>query len=386
MTHNGLVVGIDASRNRSGGAKAHIIGILEEGDPLKYGIKQVHVWSFNLLLNSIPDYPWLVKHNPRELELSLPKQLLWQATKLKDELRKSGCQILFSTDASTFCRFKPNVVLSQDMLSYEPGIMRLFGFSKERLRLFLILLVQNRAFRYADGVIFLTKYAGELIQRSCGLLSNVEYIPHGVARHFKLFNKMNKCQVINADFIKCVYVSNADMYKHQWVVVSAIAVLRQKGYNLSLTLVGGGSGNARKILDKQINISDPNAEFVKQKEYVSQHELPLLLSEADVFIFASSCENMPVTLIEGMSIGLPIACSNRGPMPEVLSDAGIYFDPEEVLSIVAAVEKIISNTELSELLGKRAKNLSALYSWSRCADETWAFIKKTYNMLENGKK
>ena len=41
---------------------------------------------------------------------------------------------MFTTDASTFCRFKPMIVLSQDMLSYEPGAMKRYGYTKQRLR------------------------------------------------------------------------------------------------------------------------------------------------------------------------------------------------------------------------------------------------------------
>ena len=39
-----LVIGIDASRNRSGGAIAHLVGILSEGNPLIFGISEVHLW------------------------------------------------------------------------------------------------------------------------------------------------------------------------------------------------------------------------------------------------------------------------------------------------------------------------------------------------------
>ena len=35
---------------------------------------------------------------------------------------------------------------------------------------------------------------------------------------------------------------------------------------------------------------------------------------------------MPNTLVEAMASGLPIACSDRGPMPEVLGDGGVLFD------------------------------------------------------------
>ena len=45
---NSIAIGIDASRNRSGGARAHLVGILTEGDPLKFGIGEVHVWAYTL--------------------------------------------------------------------------------------------------------------------------------------------------------------------------------------------------------------------------------------------------------------------------------------------------------------------------------------------------
>ena len=66
-----LIIGIDASRNRSGGAQAHLIGILSSLNPEKHGIIEVHIWSFSSLLNLIPDQSWLIKHNPPTLEQSL---------------------------------------------------------------------------------------------------------------------------------------------------------------------------------------------------------------------------------------------------------------------------------------------------------------------------
>jgi glycosyltransferase involved in cell wall biosynthesis len=377
-----LSIGIDASRNRSGGAKAYLKGFLSEGDPLKHGVREVHVWSYNILLDSIPERPWLIKHNPIELEGALPRQLWWQAAKLSGEVKSAGCDILFTTDASTLCRWKPAVVLSQDMLSYEPGVMKHFGFTGARLRLLAILFLQNRAMRSADGVIFLTRYAAGIIQRSCGPLSRVAYIPHGVGADFKRARAVQEWPATDVRPIRCLYVSNAAMYKHQWVVVKAIAALRHRGHDLTLHLVGGGSGRAQRLLEAEIAFSDPQKEFVFQKDFVPQRELPDLLSGADLFIFASSCETMPNTLVEAMAVGLPIACSDRGPMPEVLADGGVYFDPENADSIAVSVERLVTDPALRADVARRAKLLSEQYSWSRCADETWTFIVEMYRNVK----
>jgi hypothetical protein len=57
-----IVVGIDATRNRSGGAVAHLRGILAAIDPVPCGISQVHLWSYDELLQTIKSQPWLIKH------------------------------------------------------------------------------------------------------------------------------------------------------------------------------------------------------------------------------------------------------------------------------------------------------------------------------------
>jgi len=105
--------------------------------------------------------------------------------------------------------------------------------------------------------------------------------------------------------------------------------------------------------------------------------LPALLSSADLFIFASSCENMPNTLVEAMAAGLPIACSDRGPMPEVLKDGGVYFDPENPDSIANAIENLLVHPEKCQQLAARARELASQYSWRRCAEETFSFIVRT---------
>ena len=94
------------------------------------------------------------------------------------------------------------------------------------------------------------------------------------------------------------------------------SILRAHGHNITLQLIGGGEGKAQKLLDKSINKYDPEASFVQVIDFISQNKVPEYLSKSNYFYFASSCENMPITLIEGMASGLPIACSDRGPMPE----------------------------------------------------------------------
>jgi glycosyltransferase involved in cell wall biosynthesis len=371
-----VIVGINACRARSGGAIAHLVGILREVDPAEFGIRDVHVWSYPKLLAALPEAPWLVKHHPPELERSLLHQLWWEHFILPGELREAGCSILLNVSAGSVCRFRPAITMSREMLCYEPGEIERYGISRARLRLIALRYVQNASLKAADGVVFLTRYAARVIQQSCGPLRNIAYIPHGVGAAFQGIELDHSWAKAGERPIRCLYISSTLPYKHQWNVVEAVARLRKGGRDVQLMLVGGGEGKAQARLEAQIAESDPLRTFVTQREFVPQHRLPAFLAHADLFVFASSCENMPNTLVEAMAAGLPIACSNRGPMPEVLEDGGVYFDPEDPGSIAGAIEDLITDPGKRTRMAARAKELSRQYSWTRCARETFSFIVK----------
>jgi glycosyltransferase involved in cell wall biosynthesis len=375
----GIIVGIDASRGRSGGAKAHLIGIIKEMRPISLGVDEVHIWAFRRLLNLIPEQTWLIKHNPPQIERSLFHQIIWQRFRLTKEIEANKCDVLLSIDAGTVYVHHPSVVMSRDMLSFErTEINRYRYLSPEWLRLFLLRFVQIRSLKKADGALFLTKYASVTIQKWTGPIKNVRIIPHGVSANFKNNSQKIKWPYKGERPIHCLYVSNTALYKHQWHVISAISILREQGYNIQIELVGGGIGPSLKRLNKTILKLDPTQKFTLRREFVEHNQLPEILGKADLFVFASSCENMPNTLVEAMACGLPIACSDRGPMPEVLRDGGIYFNPEDPQSIARAIKDLINNSDLRTKLSLKTRQYSQEYSWSRCASETLIYLVDVY--------
>lgn len=370
-----ITIGIEASRNRSGGARAHLIGILDKFDEslLEREIKEIHVWSYPKLLNQLPQKKWLIKHVVEDSEKSILCQLWWQYKKLPLELRKNGIDVLLSTAASSICNFKPSVTMSRDMLSYEKGEMKRFGISFQRLRLLVLKYVQNYSLRKSTAAIFLTKYAADTIQASSGKIEKVKIIPHGVSENFRITSN-NGIWGNDDKQIRCIYVSNVAFYKHQWNVALAFSNLRNEGIDISIDFVGGGSGKAQLKFEKVKEQINDNSAFITQHEFVAHDKLQDQYNNKDIIIFASSCENMPNTLIEGMCTGLPIACSDRGPMPEVLKDGGVYFDPENVASIEGAIKTIIEDEDLRSAISKKSKVLSEQYSWTRCSMETFSYL------------
>jgi glycosyltransferase involved in cell wall biosynthesis len=286
-------------------------------------------------------------------------------------LKMHKCDILFTADASTVCNFKPQVVLSQDLLSYEKDILKKYKISWNKIRIIIIRYLQNISFRRSAGTIFLNNYSKTLIENSCGELKDTRIIPHGVN---PVFFNLTKVENIKNNTFNLIYISNAEIYKNHYNVLKSFKILLDRGFNVHLTFVGGGDKNILKDLDKFIYSNNIPSNAFKQFDFLSLEQVLFHLSESDIFIYASSCESFGITLLEGMATGLPIACSNKSSLPELLLDGGAYFDPNCPYSISDSIEILISDKSLREEYSKKANTISQAYSWQRTSKETFNYI------------
>lgn len=373
----GLTIGIDATNLRLGGGVTHLLELLRAAQPTALGIKCVVIWGSTTTLNAVDDRPWLDKRNPPALNKGLLQRMLWQRYSLSQAAREAGCDVLFVPGGSYAGTFHPVVTMSQNLLPFEMRELRRYGWSLRTLKMLLLRVTQSRTFRQANGVIFLTKYAHDVVLDVAGeLRGHTCIIPHGLNPRF---NRPPKAQCAIADYndehpYRVLYVSIIDQYKHQWHVVEALATLRKSGLPIALDLAGPAYPPALKRLNETIARVDADRRWVHYHGAIPFNELHHHYAQADLGLFASSCENMPNILLETMASGLPIACSNLGPMPEVLGDTGVYFDPEQPKEIARALRELIESPQLRTELAQASYQRAQQFSWQRCADETFRFL------------
>jgi glycosyltransferase involved in cell wall biosynthesis len=374
---DGLVVGIDASNIRAGGGVTHLAQMLAAATLPGIGIGRVIVWGGKATLVRLPNREWLTKTHVSWLERSLPLRTLWQQLRLPYAARRAGCSVLFSPGGRlpVFARM-PCVTISQNMLPFEPRERRRFGaFSWMYWKLRLLRWLQVRSFHRATGVIFLTRYARAAIRAQVTVRRDA-LVPHGIESRFFMAPPRARSpeECTEAEPFRLLYVSIVDVYKHQDRVAEGIARLRTQGLPVVVDFVGPAYGPAFARLQRVMQRLDNAGQFLRYLGPVPFEQLHMVYAQADAFVFASSCENLPNILLEAMAAGLPIACSNRGPMPEVLGDAGIYFDPEQTGQIADAVERLYRDPQLRVRLASDAQRLARGYSWESCARETLSFI------------
>lgn len=379
-------LGIDASNIRGGGGLTHLLELLRAAKPGDHGFESVIIWGGAKTLNLLDDRPWLKKIVDPALDKGFLSRLIWQRFRLTRAVRSAQCDILFVPGGTFFGTFHPFVTMSRNMLPFEWREMKRFGFSRTFFRYLLLQRAQTKSFRNADGLIFLTQYAHDAVMK---FVSNsageTSIIHHGVDKRFLLpVRKHHDIKNYSPQNpFRLLYVSIVNFYKHQWHVVEAVSQLRAKGYPVELRLIGPAYPAALKRLQEKMKKVDPAHEFVNYVGPVPYEELECSYKEADLSIFASSCENMPNILLEAMAASLPIACSNRGPMPEVLGEAGVYFDPENPEDICSKLIDLIRTPALREKLALEAQERSAKYSWARCAESTFKFLSQIATMVKN---
>ena len=161
-------------------------------------------------------------------------------------------------------------------------------------------------------------------------------------------------------------------------MIDAVGLLRKEGISVELHLVGGGDSQALEIMEDSIHRNKSPKKFIFYHGSLPYEQTLEWYDKADIFVFPSTCETFGLSLLEAMTAGLPIASSDRGPMPEVLKDAGLYFNPESVTSIKNCLRYMIENPDLMQSLGSKAKKYSEDYSWKKCADETFEFLSSVY--------
>jgi len=372
-----LTIGIDAANLRRGGGVTHLFELLRSAQPRDFGIDRVVIWGGQVTLSALDDRPWLDKRNPPALDKGLFQRSLWQRYRLSQVAREAGCDVLFVPGGSYAGNFHPVVTMSRNMLPFEWRELERYGWSVMTLKLLLLRLIQSRSYHNADGLIFLTEYARQTVLGVTGALhAKTTTIPHGVNPRLNRIPEPQRAihDYDEANPYRVLYVSIIDQYKHQWNVVAAIAALRQEGFPVVLDLVGPAYRPSLKRLNEAVARFDTDRSWVFYHGAIAFNDLHLLYARADLGIFASSCENMPNILLETMASGLPIACSNRGPMPELLGAGGVYFDPEQPWDIARALRELISSPGLREESARVSYQQAQQYSWQRCADETFRFM------------
>ena len=177
-------------------------------------------------------------------------------------------------------------------------------------------------------------------------------------------------------------VGGLSPHKNLRRLLEAMPAVLERHPTTRLAIVGDTSGKGffdeAEALQRMVRERPILAERVHFTGFISDDELVALYSTATLLVFPSLWEGFGLPAIEAMACGLPVAASARGSLPEIVADAGRYFDPESSDDMSRVIDELLTLEASGGLqpLRERGLALAGSYSWSRAAAELQESLRR----------
>ena len=158
-------------------------------------------------------------------------------------------------------------------------------------------------------------------------------------------------------------------HKNHIKLLEALAILKEKySFEKRLIMTGIAQNNFKNVTDS-IEILDLGNQ-VAFLHFVPFDDLPIIYNLATMMVFPSLFEGFGIPLLEAMNVGLPIVSSDRTSIPEVVGDAGVYFNPDSAEDMAEKIYHLWRNNNLKESLVRKGHEKAKLFTPKNTAEKT----------------
>ena len=98
---------------------------------------------------------------------------------------------------------------------------------------------------------------------------------------------------------------------------------------------------------------------------------------AKLFVYPSLYEGFGIPPLEAMACGIPVISSNRASLPEVVGQAGVMVDPEDIPAIAQALESVLTDSQKCRTMSRKGLQQASKFTWQACAEKTFGVYQKT---------
>ena len=236
---------------------------------------------------------------------------------------------------------------------------------------------QRRLFgQAADIVIGVSDFTSRWVRQYYGL-PNVITIFNGVdpIQFYPTPSPPNGIPVIE-------FVGRTGIEKGPDILLQAAIRLRQKGRQFHLRLIGSNHWDRFELDDYQRKLASLVEELEKagvrvdRPGHIGRAELPAEMRKAHIHVVPARWdEPFGMTTLEGMACGLAVIASRTGGTPEVLGDAGLYFERESVDGLVEQLDSLLQDPEQRASLAAAGLVRSKKFTW----ENTFASLQSAVN-------
>jgi glycosyltransferase involved in cell wall biosynthesis len=108
-----------------------------------------------------------------------------------------------------------------------------------------------------------------------------------------------------------------------------------------------------------------------------------LIADADVFVMSSRQEGLGTSVLEAMALGIPVASTTAGGLPEMLgADSGLLVPTSDPGALAEAVARILENDEVGAGLAEKARTSVLKFTDLRMAEEVRSVYRSCVHSID----
>ncbi|MBX7172022.1 MAG: glycosyltransferase family 4 protein [Pyrinomonadaceae bacterium] len=162
-----------------------------------------------------------------------------------------------------------------------------------------------------------------------------------------------------------IFLSNRNFepYYNVSCVIRAFAEIQKQFPEAKLLIAGFGS-EEKKLKDLAAELKLENVDFLGK---IPNEEMPQIYDSADSYLNASLVDNMPLSLIEAFSAGVPVISSNAGGIPYLIEHEknGLLVKMNDCQALAVESIKLLNDSVLAKNIIGQAKLESEKYEWQK---------------------
>lgn len=232
-----------------------------------------------------------------------------------------------------------------------------FEPAKAPLKTKVMLKLESLFYRWFPKVVAVSDSIKETLIKNGIPSAKIEVLKNGVRVTKAELSNEDKTALreqlgIGADSFCILNAGRLARQKAQWTLIEAAALLKSKGIDFRVLIVG--EGDFRKELEEKV-------ELYNLQQHVCllgfRSDMPELLAIANAFALPSLDEGMPMSLLEAAAAEVPVVTTAVGDIPKLIEheNTGLIVPKEDAEALAFALERLHSDTHLSESLALRAK-------------------------------
>lgn len=198
------------------------------------------------------------------------------------------------------------------------------------------------------------------------IMGKAQIIPNGIDPFW--FTKGEKHGKPEGNSVDLVFAGNINRNKNILTAAESCRILRQRGYDGNLTVIG-------KIADPEVAEELKSIPYVKLFPGMTKEELAQVYGTKDIFVMPSYYESFGLVYAEAMSQGLPVLYTRGqgfdGQFPEGF--VGYSVNPKDPKEIADRIEQILKDYEP---MSARCIDNSKVFRWEAFATTYYDIYKR----------